>query len=42
MKISLAAGEPEGQACIDCVVRRFSICAALGQAELREFEHLGP
>jgi len=41
VKISLVEGEPEGQACIDCVVRRFSICAALDQAELREFEHLG-
>ena len=29
------------QPCTDCAVRRFSICAALDQAELRELEHLG-
>jgi CRP/FNR family transcriptional regulator len=41
MKISLVAGEPLEQPCTDCTVRRFSLCAALGKAELRELEHLG-
>jgi CRP/FNR family transcriptional regulator, anaerobic regulatory protein len=41
MKISLVAGEPNGQGCIDCAVRQFSICATLDQAELRELDHLG-
>jgi CRP/FNR family transcriptional regulator, anaerobic regulatory protein len=41
MKISLVAGEPNGQPCTDCAVRRFSICAALDQAELQELDHLG-
>jgi CRP/FNR family transcriptional regulator len=40
MKISLVAGEPNGQICIDCEVRRFSLCAALDHLELRELEHL--
>jgi CRP/FNR family transcriptional regulator len=40
MKISLVAGEPNGQTCTDCEVRRFSLCAALDQLELRELEHL--
>lgn len=35
------AGGPSGQACADCAVRRFSVCAALDWAELRELEHLG-
>ena len=41
MKISLVAGDPSGQACTDCSVRQFSLCAALDNAELRELEHLG-
>jgi CRP/FNR family transcriptional regulator, anaerobic regulatory protein len=41
MKISLVAGEPNRQPCADCEVRRFSICAALDQPELRELDHLG-
>jgi len=41
MKISLVAGEPNGQACTDCAVRPLSICAALDRAELRELDHLG-
>jgi len=40
MKTSLAGG-PSGQACADCAVRRFTVCAALDWAELRELEHLG-
>jgi CRP/FNR family transcriptional regulator len=41
MKVSLVAGEPNGQGCIDCAVRRSSICAPLDQAELRELNDLG-
>lgn len=41
MKISLVAGEPSGQPCTDCVIRQFSVCAALDKTELRELEHLG-
>jgi CRP/FNR family transcriptional regulator len=41
MKISLVAGEPNGQPCTDCSVRPFSLCAALDKAELRELDHLG-
>lgn len=41
MKISLVAGERDGQPCTDCAIRRFSVCAALDKAELRELEHLG-
>jgi len=41
MNTSLVAGEPNGQACADCPVRQFSLCAALDRAELRELEHLG-
>ena len=41
MKISLVAVEPNGQPCIDCSIRQFSLCAALDKAELRELEHLG-
>jgi len=41
MKISLVAGEASGQPCTDCAVRRFSVCAALDRAELRELERLG-
>ena len=41
MKVSLVAREPNGQGCIDCAVRRSSICAALDQAELRELDDLG-
>lgn len=41
MKISLAAGKPNGQVCAECSVRQFNICAALDKSELRELEHLG-
>jgi CRP/FNR family transcriptional regulator len=41
MNISLVAAEASGQACADCSVRQFSVCAALDRAELRELEHLG-
>jgi CRP/FNR family transcriptional regulator len=41
MKISLVAGEPDGQPCTDCAVRPFGVCAALDKAELRELVHLG-
>jgi len=41
MKISVVAGEPNGQPCTDCAIRRFSVCAALDKAELRELVHLG-
>ncbi len=41
MKISLAEGEPNEQACADCAVRSLSICAALDRTELRELDHLG-
>jgi CRP/FNR family transcriptional regulator, anaerobic regulatory protein len=41
MKIPFVAGEPNRQVCTDCVVRPFSICAALDRAELRELDHLG-
>ena len=41
MKISLVAGEPKGQPCADCAIRRFSVCAALDKSELRELEHPG-
>jgi len=41
MKISLVADQPHEQACIDCAVRRFAICAALDQAERTELGHLG-
>ena len=41
MNISIVAGEPVGQPCTDCAVRRFSVCAALDRAELRELEQLG-
>ena len=40
MKMSLVAGEPSGQPCTDCTIRRLSVCAALDKAELRELEHL--
>lgn len=41
MKVSLVVGEPDGQPCAGCLVRGFSICAALDNAELRELESLG-
>ena len=41
MKISLVAVGPNGQPCIDCSIRQFSLCAALDGVELRELEHLG-
>jgi len=41
MNISLVAVEPSRQRCIDCSVRRLSLCAALDKVELRELEHLG-
>jgi hypothetical protein len=40
MNISLAAGEANEQLCADCAVRPLGVCAALDQAELREFNHL--
>jgi CRP/FNR family transcriptional regulator len=40
MKIPFVAGETGGQHCIDCAVRRLSVCAALDRHELRELEHL--
>ena len=39
MKISVV--DANGQPCVDCSVRQFSLCAALDRAELRELEHLG-
>ena len=41
MKISLVANQPNEQACIDCAVRRFAICAALDRTELNELGGLG-
>lgn len=41
MKMSLLAFDPNGQSCLDCAVRPFSICAALDGDEIREFGHLG-
>jgi CRP/FNR family transcriptional regulator len=41
MKTSLVAFDPNGQSCLDCSVRQFSICAALDRDEVREFGHLG-
>ena len=41
MKISLIAGEPNPQPCIDCSVRGSSVCTALDKAELLELGHLG-
>lgn len=41
MKISLVAGESNWEPCTDCAGRRFSVCAALDKAELRELDHLG-
>jgi CRP/FNR family transcriptional regulator len=41
MKISLAAGKPNGQVCAECAIRQFNICATLDKSELRELEHLG-
>lgn len=41
MKISLVAGEPDWEPCTECAGRRFSVCAALDKAELRELDHLG-
>ncbi len=41
MKPSLVAVEPNGHICNDCSVRKFSVCASLDPAEVREFEHLG-
>jgi len=40
MKTSLVAVDSHGQACADCAVRGFSVCASLDQFEMREFEHL--
>lgn len=34
-------GEPNGQPCAECSIRRLSVCAALDRAELRELAHLG-
>lgn len=33
-------GAPSGQQCTGCVVRPFSVCAALDSTELRELEHI--
>jgi CRP/FNR family transcriptional regulator len=41
MKISLVAGELDWEPCTECAGRRFSVCAALEKAELRELDHLG-
>jgi CRP/FNR family transcriptional regulator, anaerobic regulatory protein len=41
MKTSVVAVEPNGQSCVDCSVRQFSICASLDDNEVREFGHLG-
>lgn len=41
MKISLVAVGQDGQPCIDCSIRQFSLCAALDGVELRELEQLG-
>ena len=41
MKISLVAGEPNGQVCADCSVRQFNVCAVLDRSEQRELEQLG-
>lgn len=40
MKTSLAAVVPCSEACSDCAVRGFSVCALLDKFEMREFEHL--
>ncbi|WP_315739032.1 MULTISPECIES: helix-turn-helix domain-containing protein [unclassified Bradyrhizobium] len=40
MKTSLVAVDFHGQACADCAVRGFSVCASLDQFEMREFEQL--
>ena len=39
--MSPAANEPNRLPCADCTIRRFSVCAALDKAELRELEHMG-
>jgi CRP/FNR family transcriptional regulator len=41
MKTSLVAVEPDGQSCVDCAARQFSICASLDNKEVRDFGHLG-
>ncbi|MBC9876271.1 helix-turn-helix domain-containing protein [Bradyrhizobium sp. INPA01-394B] len=41
MRASVTMIEPNGHFCSDCAVRSFAVCASLGPAELREFEHLG-
>lgn len=41
MITSLVTGEPNGHPCIECAIRRLSVCAALDKAELRELAHLG-
>ena len=40
MKTSLVAVDPNGQACADCAVRGFSVCALLDKIEMRDFEQL--
>lgn len=40
MKMPLVMVDPSGQACADCAVRQFSLCASLDHVELREFEQL--
>jgi CRP/FNR family transcriptional regulator, anaerobic regulatory protein len=41
MKTSVVAVEPNGQSCVDCSVRQFSICASIDNNEVQEFGHLG-
>ncbi len=41
MKAFVAAIEPNGQPCAECLVRQFSVCASLDRFEIQEFEHLG-
>ena len=41
MTMSLVTDEPNGHPCTECAIRRFSVCAALDKAELRELAHLG-
>lgn len=40
MKMPLVAVDPHGQACADCAVRQFSLCASLDKIEMHEFEDL--
>jgi CRP/FNR family transcriptional regulator, anaerobic regulatory protein len=40
MMTSRVAGEPNGEPCSECSIRRLSVCAALDKADLRELAHL--